>query len=324
MIGINYQIDLFDDIHAKFPNIPLVSSEVGGKMLKYGIMGDGSGEDWESVDTRPFVLGMFKWVAFGYRGEARGWPRLFSRSGIIEPTGAPKENTWFYKQMWDEKDLFVKIWPVHWNWTGKEGEPIEVRVYANAEEVELFLDGQSLGRKAVNPYRRTGFSVLYKPGELRAVAYVKEEKCAEDSIRTTGKPQQLTMTTETKELKADRRDILMIFVGAKDSQGNEALWADNLVRFQVEGPAEVLAVSNDDPYDTTGATAMERKLFHGICQLILRTTTQPGSIRITAESPGMTSAILQIESKECAREPHVAIEIDTDAMHYFAKMDGPH
>ena len=324
VIGINYQIDLFDDIHAKFPQIPLVSSEVGGKMLKYGIMGDGSGEDWESVDTRPFVLGMFKWVAFGYRGEARGWPRLFSRSGIIEPTGAPKENTWFYKQMWDEKDRFVKIWPVHWNWVGKEGEPMEVRVYANAGEVELFLNGQSLGRKEVDPYRRTSFSLSYEPGELRAAAYGDGELWAEDVIRTTGEPEQLTLTAQTRELRADRQDILIVSVGAEDGQGNPVLWADTLVRFQVEGPAKVLAVSNDDPYDTTGAKVLERKLFRGSCQLILRTTTQPGLIRVTACAEGMRSAVLEAESMKCERKPHVAIETDTDAMWYFAKMDGPH
>ena len=285
---------------------------------------DGSGEDWESVDTRPFVLGMVKWVAFGYRGEARGWPRLFSRSGIIEPTGAPKENTWFYKQMWDEKDRFVKIWPVHWNWVGKEGEPMEVRVYANAGEVELFLNGQSLGRKEVDPYRRTSFSLSYEPGELRAAAYGDGELWAEDVIRTTGEPEQLTLTAQTRELRADRQDILIVSVGAEDGQGNPVLWADTLVRFQVEGPAKVLAVSNDDPYDTTGAKVLERKLFRGSCQLILRTTTQPGLIRVTACAEGMRSAVLEAESMKCERKPHVAIETDTDAMWYFAKMDGPH
>lgn len=338
IIGINYQSELFDEIHARFPDIPLVSSEIGGKMLKYGIMGDGSGEDWESVNTRPYFMGMFKWVAFGYRGESRGWPRIYSRSGIIEPTGTPKENTWFYKQMWDEGDPFIKIWPMHWNHAGKEGEPVEVKVYSNAAEVELFLDGISLGRQQVNPYRRTMFSVTYQPGELRAVAYDDEAVCAEEVIRTTGAPVRLTLRQEQTDffagqnavpadcarVCANRTDVIILSVGAEDAAGNPVYWSGDLVEFETEGPVQVLAVSNNDPYDTLGATELKRKLFGGICQLILRTTTEPGTIRVRACAKGRETAEYTAESVPCERSPHVAIETDTDAMFYFAKMDGPH
>ncbi len=338
IIGINYQSELFDEIHARFPDIPLVSSEIGGKMLKYGIMGDGSGEDWESVNTRPYFMGMFKWVAFGYRGESRGWPRIYSRSGIIEPTGTPKENTWFYKQMWDEGDPFIKIWPMHWNHAGKEGEPVEVKVYSNAAEVELFLDGISLGRQQVNPYRRTVFSVTYQPGELRAVAYDDEAVCAEEVIRTTGAPVRLTLRQEQTDffagqnavpadcarVCANRTDVIILSVGAEDAAGNPVYWSGDLVEFETEGPVQVLAVSNNDPYDTLGATELKRKLFGGICQLILRTTTEPGTIRVRACAKGRETAEYTAESVPCERSPHVAIETDTDAMFYFAKMDGPH
>ncbi len=301
-------------------------------------MGDGSGEDWESVNTRPYFMGMFKWVAFGYRGESRGWPRIYSRSGIIEPTGTPKENTWFYKQMWDEGDPFIKIWPMHWNHAGKEGEPVEVKVYSNAAEVELFLDGISLGRQQVNPYRRTVFSVTYQPGELRAVAYDDEAVCAEEVIRTTGAPVRLTLRQEQTDffagqnavpadcarVCANRTDVIILSVGAEDAAGNPVYWSGDLVEFETEGPVQVLAVSNNDPYDTLGATELKRKLFGGICQLILRTTTEPGTIRVRACAKGRETAEYTAESVPCERSPHVAIETDTDAMFYFAKMDGPH
>lgn len=101
------------------------------------------------------------------------------------------------------------------------------------------------------------------------------------------------------------------------------MWADNLVRFRVDGPATLLAVSNDDPYDTVGATVPERKLFHGQAQLVLRTTTQPGTIRIYAEADGLESTVLLVESEKCVRAPHVELQTDTDAMCYFAKMEGP-
>ena len=323
VIGINYLTEQFDEIHAKFPNVPLVSSEIGGKMLPYGIMGDGSGEDWEAVNTRPYFMGMFKWVAFGYRGESRGWPRIFSRSGIIEPTGEPKENTWYYKQMWDERAPFAKIWPVHWNWDGREGEAIDVKVYTNCDEAALYLNGALLEKRTVDPYRRTTFKVTYAPGELKAVAYRAGKAVAEDVIVTTSAPVRLTLRAQKQTLRANRTDALIVTVGAADENGNDALWAENNVRFRVSGPATLLAVSNDDPYDAVGATVPERRLFHGLCQLVLRTTTQPGTITVTAESDGLESAVLSIKAEPCVRAPHVELQTDTDAMCYFAKMDGP-
>lgn len=323
VIGINYQTEQFDEIHAKFPKVPLVSSEIGGKMRPYGIMGDGSGEDWEAVNTRPYFMGMFKWVAFGYRGESRGWPRIFSRSGIIEPTGEPKENTWYYKQMWDARAPFVKVWPVHWNWDGCEGETIDVKVYTNCDEAALYLNGVLLEKQTVNPYRRTTFVVTYAPGELKAVAYRSGKAVAEEVIATTGAPTQLTLRAQKQTLRANRTDALIVTVGAADENGNDALWAENNVRFQISGPATLLAVSNDDPYDTVGATVPERRLFHGLCQLVLRTTTQPGIITVTAEADGLASAALPVKAVPCVRAPHVELQTDTDAMCYFAKMEGP-
>ncbi len=331
VIGINYLMEQFDEIHARFPNTPLVASEIGGKMLPYGVMGDGSGEDWEAVDKRPWFCGMFKWIAFGYRGESRGWPRLFSRSGIIEPTAVPKENTWFYKQMWDEEDAFVKICPFHWNWEGKEGETIEVKIYSNAEEIALYQDGKLLECKKINRYRRTVFRVTYQPGFLKAVALRGKKEWAEDIIETTGKPVSICLEATQTRMRADRTNTCIVDVYVRDAQGRKAMWATDTLQFHLEGSATLLAVSNNDPYDPLGATVPERKLFGGHCQVIFRSTTEPGEIRLTARAcgqseweRGMEPVELIIPSVVCTRAPHVPLELDTDAMCYFAKMDGPH
>ena len=323
VIGINYQIPLFDEIHAKFPDIPLVASEIGGKMMKFDIMGDGSGEDWEAVDTRPFMMGMFKWVAFGYRGESRGWPRLFSRSGIVHPTGEPKENTWFYRQMWDEKKPFVKIWPKHWNFEGKEEEAVIVKVYSNAGEVELFQDGVSLGRKKVNPYERTEFSVTYRPGTLTAVGYCEGRKAAQDEVRTSGKPYAIVLRADKAEIPADRASVAIIRISTADENGIPAEWAELPVHVEVEGPATVLALSNNDAYDVDAANKADRKLFEGNCQLIIRSTTKPGQVRVRVTGDGLKESVLTLQAKPCVRPPHVELELDTDAMWLFAKMGGP-
>ena len=142
-------------------------------------------------------------------------------------------------------------------------------------------------------------------------------------IVTTSAPVRLTLRAQKQTLRANRTDALIVTVGAADENGNDALWAENNVRFRVSGPATLLAVSNDDPYDAVGATVPERRLFHGLCQLVLRTTTQPGTITVTAESDGLESAVLSIKAEPCVRAPHVELQTDTDAMCYFAKMDGP-
>lgn len=324
VIGINYLIEQYDEIHRKFPDTPLVASEIGGKMLPYGIMGDGSGEDWEAVNTRPYFMGMFKWVAFGYRGESRGWPRIYSRSGIIEPTAIPKENTWFYKQMWDETESFAKLWPPHWNWTGKEGEMVTVKAYTNGDTLALYQDGCLVEKKTVNPYRRTTFQVPYHPGTLRVEAYRDGKLWATDVLATTGSPITLEVESSASTLRADRVNTCIVDLYAVDAAGRRVLWAENRIHLTLEGPATLLAVSNNDPYDAMGATDPDRKLFGGHCQVIFRTTAEPGEIRLTASGQGLTPAVLTLNSEACLRAPHVAQELETDAMWYFAKMDGPH
>ena len=198
-----------------------------------------------------------------------------------------------------------------------------MKVYTNCDEAALYLNGVLLEKQTVNPYRRTTFVVTYAPGELKAVAYRGGKAVAEDVIATTGAPMQLTLRAQKQALRANRTDALIVTVGAADENGNNALWAENNVRFQISGPATLLAVSNDDPYDTVGATVPERRLFHGLCQLVLRTTTQPGTITVTAEADGLASVVLSVKAVPCVRAPHVELQTDTDAMCYFAKMEGP-
>lgn len=319
VIGINYNERLYDSIHRMFPNQPMVASEIGGKLLEYGVMGDASGEDWEAVNTRPFMMGMFKWVAFGYRGESRGWPRIYSRSGIIELNAKPKENTWFYKQMWGNQE-FTKIYPIHWNWQGKEGEHIPVRVYTAGEEAELFLNGESLGRLPVNPYRRTTWQVPYQMGVLKAVSYRSGQAVSEDTVLTTEAPARVRLTPDRDALHADRSGVVTFDASLEDEKGRPVLWENACVEFIVDGPAVLLAVGNSDPYEHLGARVPRRKLHNGSCQLILRAGSTPGSVKVTASCKDLEPAEYVLPILPCEREPHVPVEIETDALTYFARM----
>lgn len=321
VIGINYNEDLYDEIHRKYPHMPLVASEIGGKLDELGVMGDASGEDWEAVNTRPFMAGMFKWAAYGYRGEARAWPRLYSRSGIIEADGNFKENSYFYKAMWSG-EAFTKIFPEHWNLSGMEQEMVEVRVYTNAEEVELWLNGVSIGRQTHNTYRRTTFLVPFEQGELLAIAYVDGKEQSRDLVRTTGLPKTLVVKADREGLTSNRRDVVTLTVGVQDREGLPVLWKECPVKFKVEGPVTVLAVQNCNPYEHLGPKVLERKLYRGECQIILRTQGSPGSMKVTARGEGLEEAVYEAEITSVSLEPHVPGELMTDSLVYFARMSG--
>lgn len=320
VIGINYNEEMYDEIHKAYPDTPLVISEIGGLVDEMSVMRDGSGYDWSLVDTRPFISGMFKWAGFQYRGETRGWPKLFSRSGICCSTGEYKENSYFYKQMWSEED-FVKIYPFHWNWPELLGDDIEVHTYTTGDEVELVLNGISIGKQSVNPYKRTTFRVKYDFGTLKAIAYRNNEKIAEDAISTTGHPAKICLTSSMTEVTANQYDTFTVTVNAVDKDDKPVLWAGNTVRFRVEGDAEVLAVCSTDVYDSSHPKAMCKKLFDGTCQLIVRAGVTPGDIRITAESDGLEAAALTIPAYAGRRSPHVPAVVNFDSLTYFAKME---
>ncbi len=321
VIGINYNEEMYDQIHAAYPNTPMVISEIGGLIDEMSIMRDGSGYDWSLADTRPFVMGIFKWAGFVYRGETRGWPKLYSRSGIIDPTGEPKENTYFYKSMWSNED-FAAIWPRHWNWPELEGDDREVRVYTTGDEIALYLNGEKVGEQKVQPYVRPTFQVPYHAGRLEAVALRSGQEIARDVIETTGSPNALTLRATLKAIDADKKSVFTVWVSAKDAQDRDVRWAADEVSFAIEGDVKVLASGNTDQYDDRAPKSMVRRMYNGSCYLILRAGTQPGILKIRVSSPGLASAEISVEQRPCMRAPHVAEILDVDSLTYFAKMEG--
>lgn len=320
VIGINYNEEMYDKIHEAYPDTPMVISEIGGLIDEMSIMRDGSGYDWSLVDTRPFVMGMFKWAGFVYRGETRGWPKLYSRSGIIEPTGQPRENTYFYKAMWSE-EAFAAIWPRHWNWPEMEGDEKEVHVYTTGDTIVLYLNGEEVGRKAVEPYKRPTFMVPYHAGRLEAVALRDGVEIARDAIETTGAPAGITLCATQTSLDADKRGVFTVWAGANDAQGRPVRWAKDEITFTVEGDVQILASGSTDQYDNRAPKSLVRRLYNGSCYLIARAGTQPGTVKIRATAAGLAPAEICVELKPCKRAPHVPEMLDVDSLTYFAKME---
>ena len=271
---------------------------------------------WQEQDR--YICGEFVWTGFDYLGEPTPYSdqrardgkitqQQVSRSsyfGIVDLCGIPKDRFYLYRSYWAPEKTTVHILP-HWNWKGMEGETIPVFVYTNGDCAELFLNGQSLGKvskkpkseKSIERYRLMWNDVIYEPGELMAVAYKEGRIIGEEVVRTAGEPACLKLTPDRTRIDADGEDLCYVLIEAYDKKGILCPLADNLVRFNIDGPAEIAGVGNGNPQSLEPFVADYRKLFFGKAMLIVRSKKgEKGTIKIIAKSRGLKEAKTSIRS----------------------------
>jgi beta-galactosidase len=251
---------------------------------------------WKPIAERPFMAGGFVWTGFDYKGEPTpyGWPCINSHFGIMDMCGFPKDNWYYYKAWWGDTPS-IHILP-HWNWPGKEGLPIAVWVHSNADRVELFLNGQSLGSKEMPRFGHLEWQVNYAPGTLVAKGYRGSSEVITDRVETTGAPAALRLKTERVRLTADGEDAAAVAVEIVDSQGRVAPVADNLVRFTLTGAGHIAGVGNGDPSSHEPDRASQRRAFNGRCMVIVQANEMPGPMVLRATSPGLKQATVTLNS----------------------------
>jgi beta-galactosidase len=268
--------------------------------------------EFQLMETDRFVAGEFVWTGFDYLGEPTPFSRQARSSyfGIVDLCGIPKDRFYLYRSYWRPEVTTVHILP-HWNWPDRVGQNVPVYVYTNGDSAELFLNGKSLGRRtklkqvtdssyygALDKYRLRWLDVVYEPGELRAVAQKDGEKIGEAVMCIAGPPAAIRLTPDRPELAATGEDLCYVLVEAVDEKGTLCPLADNLVRFRVEGPAEIAGVGNGNPLSLEPFQADNRKLFYGKAMLILRTAEgQGGQLRVTAQSDGLSAAHVAVPSR---------------------------
>ncbi len=223
---------------------------------------------WQRTSSRPWVMGEFRWTAFDYLGES-GWSGRESLArefnfGVIDLAGFPKDQYYFYQSIWTTKPM-VHLLP-HWTHPGLEGKTIPVVAYANAEEVELFQDGKSLGRKPRSELFERVWQVTYQPGELKAVAYRDGKAIAETIQYTADAPAKLEVLTDNANLQPDRHDLALVSLAVRDNKGTLVPEADQVVALTVTGPARWLGGENGDPVDITPQRETARKVFNGLAR----------------------------------------------------------
>ena len=227
-------------------------------------------------------------------------PSRSSYFGIVDLAGFPKDRYYLYQARWRPDLPMAHILP-HWNWPERVGQVTPVRVYSSGDEVELFLNGVSLGRKKRAPltYRFCWDDTVYAPGELKAVAYKNGQPWATDVRRTTGPAAQLQLAPDRTTLRADGQDLSFITLTVADRDGLMEPRAKLPVTFTIEGPGELVATDNGDPTSHESFQAPTKRTFNGLALAIVRTKPgQPGTITVRATADALTSATCTLKSEK--------------------------
>jgi beta-galactosidase len=263
---------------------------------------------WQAIGTRDFVAGGFVWTGFDYHGESwpyASWPSVSSFFGIMDLNGFPKTAYYMHQVQWIKDRPLIYIAP-HWNWAGKEGQEIVVRVMSNAERVKLLLNGQEIGEQKVDHYRMNDFKVAYAAGALEAIAYTGGKEVARARVETTGPAVALELVPDRAALDGDGRDAMPITVRALDAQGRAVPLAQDEVRFAIAGAGQSIGNGNGDPNSHEDEKGSTRKLFNGLAQLLVQSNwNSSGSIEVDASAPGLRTAHLTIPVRAVAPVAYV-------------------
>jgi beta-galactosidase len=265
------------------------------------------------------VIGLAYWGAIDYLGESQGWPAKGWAQGCFYIDLEPKPKAYLMKSMFKPDEPVVHIGIIDkkgdqmWNgvqtgndgmsdhWNRFDGQKLSLYTYTNADEVELLLNGKSIGRKA-NPVTDTKHrnqihwdNVIYQPGTLEAVAYKGNSVVARHQIATTGQAVRLIAEPDNNAWRADGQDLQHVRIVAVDKRGRRVQIATDKVTFSVEGNAEIVGVISGDINSDEMTVGNSRSLFNGTCTVILRAGQTPGKVTLTATAPGLKAAVAKLK-----------------------------
>jgi len=305
--GTNYMEKQWEEWHRKYPDMIFYASEITTR--DWGA----AWFDW----NKTYAAGQFYWGGTDYLGEGREWPDIGWYRGLVDLTGFIKDGAYYVKSFYNEEPMVriavqddaagseAIVWNAvkltkderrsHWNWQGMTN--VTVYTYSNCEEIELFLNGHSLGIKKLKETDKQlpTWSVPFEPGELKAVARNNSAVVAEHKIKTAGKAVRIVLQAEQEFIGANR-DLGYINVSVVDENGTVVPDANQTIRFEVTGAGENYAVANADMWCAEPFRGNSRSAYHGKAQLIVR-SLRPGTIDIKATADGLMPSVLQIRSE---------------------------
>ena len=310
VLGINYRLESYEEVHKKWSDKPIIGSECGvAPSSRDWYFPDSYGRasawdkdfnsyfvcrktTWNFIAERDWVMGMYQWVAIDHRGEAE-WPMISSKSGSIDMYLQKKSSFYLNKSFWSEEPM-VHILP-HWNFKGLEGEEIKVTVYNNCDRVELLLNGNSLGKKAMGKYDIAEWTVPYEKGSLTAIGYKNGKPVAKDERVTTGAPNKLKLTLNA-DCIADGSQCALFTCEVLDETGNAIPDASELVEFFATNGAKIVGTGSDS-CDHIKVTEPKRKMYMGKISIAVRPAVGSEYFELYAKSDKLGYAKIKIEFK---------------------------
>ena len=307
VVGFSYRRVMYDYAREHHPGKPVMGTENVGQY-----------HEWKAVEERPFVSGLFLWTGIDYMGESNGaWPIKSTRSGLMDTAGFPKPSWHLYKTLWSpgtphahlttqtlEQSLYAvddagavvekepgqwerRVWfwhDVNHHWNYAAGQTVVVEVASSAPQLELKLDGQSLGVRHLKdfPDRLYKWAVPWKPGALTV-----EGGGAADTLCTAGVPAQVRVVCDRETLTADGRDCVHVEARVYDADGHRVRHAEAQVRFEIDGPARLLGVDNGSPSNVQPFQADVLTTFEGRALAVVQSTVTPGRVTVRATGPGL-------------------------------------
>lgn len=290
----NYRYMYFPGDGRRFPWMVFYQSEANMSMM---------GPNFYEMDLDR-VIGLAYWGMIDYLGESRGWPAKGWTDGVFDISLEPKPMAYFLRSMFKEDEPVVHIGIVddvanntEWNgirfggevlsdyWNRKPGSSLTVYAYSNAEEVELFVNGKSLGirNNTSNPKNRNKMrwdNVIYADGYVEAVAKNNGKIVARHRVETAGEAKKLEVKADEETWRADGIDLMHVRVHATDSKGRRVYSAQDELEFSVEGDARVVAVSNGDMLSDELNAVTTRSLYNGSAMVILRAGRNAGDVNL--------------------------------------------
>lgn len=330
ILGLNYKPHTYKDIKANYPELMLLGSETASCISTRGVydfpaevnIGMPKNEEltvsdyglsapsWAYYAEReltaqkdnPSVLGEFIWTGFDYLGEPTPyyyeWPARSSYFGAIDLAGLPKNRCYLYRAAWTDTPT-LHVFP-HWNFEGREGEIVPIHIYTNYDEVELFINGISQGRKShakegneitnqLERFRLMWNDTVYFPGEIMAVAYKNGIEAEKKTIRTAGKPYKIELSAYYNKIPADGESINFITASILDKNGNLCPNADNRLTFTSSGSAFVYTTDAGDQRETETFLRSDKKALSGKLVATIKNNGNKGNVTVICKGEGLIS-----------------------------------
>lgn len=337
LAGYNYSEYLYDEHHAKYPGWVIYGSETASAVRSRGIYrfpaelplltgedcqcssldnsvvgwGSSAMKSWRLDRDCPFCCGQFIWTGFDYIGEPTPYNTKNSYFGIVDTAGFPKDIYYFYQSVWvsPEQKKVLHIVPSYWDFI--PGQEIDVLIYSNARDVELFLNGKSIGSHVMeletSQDMRAHFKVPFEPGVLRVVGHFADGSECSEVLHTPSDPAAVVMTSDKETLLADGRDIAFVEISTVDVNGIPVGNARNLIRVEVSGAGRLVGLDNGDSTDYDSYKGDNRRLFSGKLLAMIESTLEPGEITVRAYSEGLENAGLRLVSENCGEVSGVSV-----------------